>query len=174
LQKVGWDKSKLKDIQAKFGYVSPIGSKRWVYKQGRKWAVRRKDKDKVMITYGVWRDRRIAVIARDMYIEYGFNLDNQEWVNMVAEWIVEMQDLLPSTMFGKATVDDIIYLESECEIPHCRQTDSGKYTVQKCIGGSTVYYGTYSEEKAAEVVEFLEDNNWDKNLLQMMKEMGEI
>lgn len=174
LQKVDWDKSKLKDIQAKYGHVSKPYSKRWVYKQGRKWAVRRKDKDKVMITYGVWMDKRIAVIARDMYIEYGFTLTNQDWINMMAEWIIEMSDLLPSTMFGKSTIDDIIYLESECEIPHCRQTGSGKYTVQKCIDGSTVYYGTYSEEKAAEVVEFLEDNNWDKNLLQMMKEMGEI
>ena len=44
LQKCNWDKSKLKDIQAKYGYVSPFMSKRWVYKQGNKWAVRRKNK----------------------------------------------------------------------------------------------------------------------------------
>ena len=112
LQKCNWDKSKLKSIQAKYGHVSLPYSKRWVYRQGKKWAVRRNNENHKLITYGAWHDKRIAVIARDMYVEYGFDLSNQDWINETAEWIVEITDLLPSTMFGGVTVEDIAYVES--------------------------------------------------------------
>ena len=175
MAKVDWDKSKLKAIQKKHGYTSPVMSKRWVYKQGRKWAVRRKDKNRKMLTYGVWYDKRIAIIARDMYVEYGFNFDNQNWINNMAEWIVEMLDLLPSTMFGRSSVEDIVFIEDSERPMYMRPAQTpGKYIVTKYINGRSVHYGTYSEEKAVRVVEFLEDNNWDKELLNVMQEMGEI
>jgi transposase len=174
LQKVNWDRSKLKAIQAKYGHVSMPFSKRWVYKENKKWAVRRKDKNKKMITYGRWYDKRIAIIVRDMLLKYGFNLDNRDWIVEIAEWTVQMQDLLPYTMFGKSTLEDIEYIESSCNIPYCRITSSGKYQISKHINGKVVAYGTYSEDKAIEVVEFLMDNNWDKDLLKVMQEMGEI
>ena len=175
LAKVDWDKSKLKKIQAKFGYESPVMSKRWVYKQGRKWAVRRKDKNRKMITYGVWYDKRIAEIARDMYIQLGFCLDNQDYVNEMAEWIVHVIDLSPSTMFGKSSIEDIIYLEADCYIPYVKPVpESDKVQVERYINGVRVYFGRYNEDKAREVVEFLEDNNWDKDLLKTMQELGEI
>lgn len=174
LQKHNWDKSKLKDIQAKFGHVSLPYSKKWIYKQGRRWAVRRKDENRKMWTYGSWHDKRIAIIARDMLLMYGFCMDNRDWIVEIAEWSVQMIDLYSSTMFGKSSIEDIEYLESDCEIPYCSITPSGKYQIQRCINGKSTYYGTYPEDKAAEVVEFLEDNNWDKNLLKTMREMGEI
>ena len=175
LAKVDWDKSKLKALQKKHGYVSPVMSKRWVYRQGKKWAVRRKDKNRKMLTYGVWYDKRIAIIARDMYVEYGFNFDNQNWINNMAEWIVEMLDLLPSTMFGRSSVEDIVFIEDSERPMYMRPAQTpGKYVVTKYINGRSVHYGTYSEEKAVRVVEFLEDNNWDKELLNVMQEMGEI
>ena len=175
LQKVNWDKSKLKQIQAKFGYTSPMMSKRWVYAHGNNWAVRRKGSNKKMVTYGVWRDKRIAEIARDMYIQYGFDLKNSEWINETAEWIVQMNDLLPDTMFGRCTVEDIAYFEEECRIPYTvSKGNSGKVRVLKTINGKYEYFGTYSEDKAREVVEFLMDNNWDRELLEAMQEMGEI
>lgn len=168
LQKVGWDKSKLKRIQAKFGYESPIMSKRWVYRQGKKWAVRRKRKDKKFITYGCWHDKRIAVIARDMYIQYGFDLDNQEWINEVAEWVVQMQDHRPNTMFGKVTVEDIAHIES---METCIYSNNNQWRI---IHNNT-YYGTYpTKAKAIKAKEFLMDNNWDRELLDIMIKMGEI
>ena len=77
-------------------------------------------------------------------------------------------------MFGKSTLEDIEYIESSCNIPYCRITSSGKYQISKHINGKVVAYGTYSEDNAIEVVEFLMDNNWDKDLLKVMQEMGEI
>lgn len=173
LQKVDWDKSKLKQIQAKYGHVSLPGSKKWVYNCGRKYCVRRKGKDKKMITYGSWHDRRIAVVARDMYIKYGFSLDNRDWINEDAEWIVEMQDLCINTMFGRGTLEDIIYIEDSAkeQMKYIRPTSNKKYQIVK----GNVAYGTYdSKEKAMEVRGFLMDNGWDKELLNIMKELGEI
>lgn len=168
LQKVDWDKSKLKQVQAKFGYESPVMSKRWVYPQGRKWAVRRNNKNHRMVTYGAWYDKRIAIIARDMYVEYGFDLSNQDWINNLAEWIVEMIDYYPNTMFGRVTIEDITYVESKetCIYPN---------NTQWRIIHNNTYYGTYpTKEKAVKAKEFLIDNNWDKELLDIMMEMGEI
>ena len=143
-------------------------SKRWVYRQGKKWAVRRKRKDKKFITYGCWHDKRIAVIARDMYIQYGFDLDNQEWINEVAEWVVQMQDHRPNTMFGKVTVEDIAHIES---METCIYSNNNQWRI---IHNNT-YYGTYpTKAKAIKAKEFLMDNNWDRELLDIMIKMGEI
>lgn len=168
LQKCNWDKSKLKSIQVKYGHVSLPYSKRWVYRQGKKWAVRRNNENHKMITYGAWYDKRIAVIARDMYVEHGFNVGDSVWINEMAEWMVEMIDYYPNTMFGRVTIEDITYVESKetCIYPN---------NTQWRIIHNNTYYGTYpTKEKAVKAKEFLIDNNWDKELLDIMMEMGEI
>lgn len=169
LQKVNWDKSKLKDIQAKFGYVSPVMSKRWIYKGGRKWYVRRKNKHRRMLTYGGWHDKRIAIIVRDMLILYGWKMENMDWIEPLAIMAVDMIDNYQYTMFGKVTLEDIEHIETSNTL-YRHEYSPGRYKVVK----SGVYYGTYSEEKADEVVEFLEENDWNKELLEVMIEIGEI
>ena len=175
LIKVDWDKSKLKSIQAKHGWTSPVNSKRWVYEQGRKWAVRRKDKNRKMITYGVYEDKSIAVMVRDMLLLYGFKLELIPMIEDTVTWINYIQELLPSTMFGKVTFEDIEYVNVSERPMYMRPAQTpGKYIVTKYINGRSVHYGTFPEDKAIEVVEFLQDNNWDKELLKVMREMGEI
>ena len=177
LQKVNWDKSKLRSIQAKHGHVSLPFSKRWIYRQGNKWAVRRKDKDKRMISYGAWHDRRIAVIVRDMLLEHGFTIDNRDWIVEIAEWSVEMTDLCGNTMFGKMTLEDITYINREDVQEHYlyeTQNAPGHYQVRKRVNGKFTSFGTYPKDKAIRVRDFLMDNNWDGELLKVMQEMGEI
>ena len=175
LMKCNFDKSKLKAIQKKHGYTSPVMSKRWVYKQGRKWAVRRKDKNRKMITYGVYEDKKIAVMVRDMLLLYGFKLELMPMIEDTVTWINDIQELLPSTMFGKVTFEDIEYVNVSERPMYMRPAQTpGKYIVTKYINGRSVHYGTFPEDKAIEVVEFLQDNNWDKELLNVMQEMGEI
>lgn len=178
LMKCDWDKSKLKSIQAKHGYVSPVGSKRWVYKQGRKFAVRRKNKNRKMITYGSWHDRRIAVLVRDMLLMYGFNQDNIKWIKPLAETTIEIMDKYNSSMFGRSSLGDIVYIEGEelsiYDKYMAPAKTKGKYIIQRGINGKTTYFGTYTREKAEEIIDFLNDNNWDKELLNIMKELGEI
>ena len=178
LIKVDWDKSKLKSIQAKHGWFSPVNSKRWVYKQGRKWAVRRKDKNRKMITYGVYEDKSIAVLVRDMLIMYGWDLDNMKWIEDIAVMTIQNMDTYHNSMFGKVTLSDIAFLESCSESikKNYRPSNTpGKWIVNKWINGKNIHYGTFNtEEKAIEVVEFLQNNNWDKDLLKVMQELGEI
>ena len=175
LSKVDWDKSKLVDIQAKNGFKSIVNSRRWVYPNGKGWAVRRKNKDKRMVTYGTWHDKRIAEIVRDMLIVYGWNLDNMLWIEEVAVWTVHCMDLYNNGLFGGVSLEDLQYVElCEEESRYCYPC--GKYyQVRKRIGNRNVSFGKYkTRENAMHVVEFLEDNNWNKELLKVMHEMGEI
>ena len=175
LQKCNWDKSKLKSIQEKYGHVSMPFSKKWVYKQGNKWAVRRKNKDRKMLTYGSYHDKRIAILVRDMLLMYGWNMENIDWIEDTAIMAMKMIDNYQYTMFGKTTLEDIVYIETSEKIPGINRIKSGAYAIYKSINGRQIYFGAYkTEEKAVEVLEFLKDNNWDKELLNVMREMGEI
>jgi len=174
LKKVNWDKSKLKEIQARHGHKSIVNSKRWVYRNGNGYMVRRKDKNGKGVYYGYWQDKRIANLVRDMLLMYGFRIENRDWIVEVAEWTVHMLDVLPYTMFGQSTIEDIAYLENDHVPTYCKQVSDSKYAVQKTINGTTEYYGTYTIDKAEEIIEFLQDNNWDKNLLETMQAIGEI
>ena len=80
LQKVGWDKSKLKEIQAKHGHKSIVNSKRWIYetkytskKTGKtrilSYHIRKKDKNKVIHNYGSYKRYDVAERIRDLLIE---------------------------------------------------------------------------------------------------------
>ena len=175
LQKCNWDKSKLKEIQKKHGHQSKIGSRNWVYRQSNGgWMVRRKDKNGKSIYYGYWKDKRTAEMVRDMLLLYGFKVENRGWVVEIAEWTRQMELLLPNTMFGRVTVDDLAYLEQDNVPEHLLKTTSGKYQVRKYINGKIITYGSYPKDRAVRVVEFLKDNNWDKELLETMQTVGEI
>ena len=178
LIKVDWDKRKLKSIQAKHGWFSPVNSKRWVYSYGKKWAVRRKDKNRRMVTYGSYHDKRIACLVRDMLIMYGWNLDNMKWIEDIAVMTIQNMDTYHNSMFGKVTLSDIAFLEScsnSIKKNYRPSNTPGKWIVNKWINGKNIHYGTFNtEEKAIEVVEFLQNNNWDKDLLKVMQELGEI
>jgi len=51
----------------------------------------------------------------------------------------------------------------------------GKWNVRKSIKNKVHYFGTYDTlDEAIRVAEFLQDNNWDRELLEVMVEMGEI
>ena len=80
LQKVGWDKSQLKDIQAKHGHKSIVNSKRWIYetkytsrKTGKtriiSYHIRKKDKDRKIHNYGSYKDYDVACRIRDLLME---------------------------------------------------------------------------------------------------------
>ena len=80
LQKCGWDKTQLKDIQAKHGHKSIVNSKRWIYETkytSRKtgetrilsYHIRKKDKNKRIHNYGSYKDYEVAKRVRDLLIE---------------------------------------------------------------------------------------------------------
>jgi len=80
LQKVGWDKSQLKRIQAKHGHKSIVNSKRWIYetkytsrKTGKtrvlSYHIRKKDKQKRIHNYGSYKDYDVACRIRDLLME---------------------------------------------------------------------------------------------------------
>ncbi len=84
LQKVGWDKSKLEKIQAKYGHKSVRNSKRWVYPNKRKnkkgevitysYSIRRKDKERKMVNYGSYKDYDLACMIRDKLVECDWDI----------------------------------------------------------------------------------------------------
>ena len=111
LRNCDWDKSKLKQIQKKHGFQSPVNSKRWVYKQGNRWGVRRKNKDKRMITYGSYLDKRVAELVRDLLIMYGWDMDNMDWIEDVSEYTIKTIDQIHGSMFGEPCWEDIEFLE---------------------------------------------------------------
>ena len=102
LEKCGWDKSKLKEIQAKNGWQSMVGSKRWVYPQkynSKKngvtihgYSVRHKDKDKRMINYGYYTDKRVAELVRDLLLEYDWDKSKLDDVKSFAYYVIDQVD----------------------------------------------------------------------------------
>ena len=176
LEKAGWDKSRLTEIQAKHGWQSMMGSKRWVYKNGKYgWTVRRKDKNRRMITYWSGKDKRVACLIRDMLIMYGWNKEDMPWIKDIAESAIKMIEVIPGTMFGVKCIEDIEYIEDYGKVRCITKTKKGKWRIDKTLNGKRTYYGAYpTKDKAVEVLEFLEDNDWDKQALTMMKKIGAI
>lgn len=81
MQKIGWDKSRLEEIQLKHGHTSIVGSKRWIYanqytskKTGEtrtmSYAVRKKDKQRRIHNYGSYKDYEVAARVRDLLMEH--------------------------------------------------------------------------------------------------------
>lgn len=75
LQACNWDKSKLKEIQAKHGWQSVIGSKRWVNpvyytskKTGERYIVNYNVRKKGKGSFGTYKDKRVASLVRDLLL----------------------------------------------------------------------------------------------------------
>ena len=103
LKKCGWDKSQLKRIQAKHGHVPMMGSKRWVYANKRtskrtgkvkvySYSVRHKDKDKRMIQYGTYKDKRVAELVRDLLIIHDWDKTELCWIQDLATYTIKQAD----------------------------------------------------------------------------------
>ena len=104
LQKVDWDKSKLKEIQAKHGWQSIVNSKGWVYpkyytskKTGEtyvvSWDVRRKDKTtRKHINYGCYKDKRVAELVRDLLVKYDWDKSRLDDFKDYAAWCISEVD----------------------------------------------------------------------------------
>lgn len=102
LKKCNWDKTQLKEIQKKNGWLSMVGSKRWVYpnkyktkKYGERigsYSVRHKDKDKKMIYFGTYKDKRLAELVRDLMILTDWDEDKYEENRSLARFVIDQVD----------------------------------------------------------------------------------
>ena len=82
-------------------------------------------------------------------------------------------------MFGKSTLEDICYINYSESTPKkepylYEHKKPGHYQIRKRINGKFTNFGTYPYDKAIQVRDFLKDNDWNKELLELMQEMGEI
>ena len=95
LQKEGWDKSKLREIQLRNGHHPVKNSRRWVYENTYKskktgevkiynYCIRKKGKDKKMQTYGTYKRFDVAERIRDLLIENDWN---KESLHMIQEQV---------------------------------------------------------------------------------------
>lgn len=75
LEKVNWDKSKLNSIRKKYNCESKVNSKRWVYKHGNKYYIRKTNENKKIINYGSYKDKRLAEKVRDKLVIHKWNKD---------------------------------------------------------------------------------------------------
>jgi hypothetical protein len=91
LEKVNWDKKELKKIQAKLGHENFLGSKKWVYPNGKgtSYTIRKKDKNRKMISYGTFKDKRVAEFVRDMLIECDWDSNRVEEFRCIGEYYYE-------------------------------------------------------------------------------------
>ena len=103
LEKCGWDKSKLKEIQARNGHVSLVGSKRWVYANKYKskktgeshvlsYSVRHKNKDKKMVNFGSYKDKRLAELVRDCLIWCDWDKSQLGRIQDFANYVLDQVD----------------------------------------------------------------------------------
>lgn len=104
LVKCNWDKSKLKDIQAKHGHQSLVNSKRWVYpmmykskKTGEKkvagYSIRKKESGtKKTINYGFYKDKRVAELIRDLLIDSDWDKSRLDEFKDYATWCISEVD----------------------------------------------------------------------------------
>lgn len=103
LKRCNWDKNELARIQAKHGHVPMMGSKRWVYANKRtskrtgkvkvySYSVRHKDKDKRMIGYGTYKDKRVAELVRDLLIMNDWDKQELGWIQCLSEYSILQVD----------------------------------------------------------------------------------
>ena len=102
LKKCDWDKGQLKKIQRKHGWNSMVGSKRWVYPVKQKlkdgtvkvygYTVRHKNKDKKMISYGYYKDKRVAELVRDLLITVDWNKDFLQTIQDYSYYCISQLD----------------------------------------------------------------------------------
>jgi len=101
LQACNWDKSQLKSIQAKHNHVSMVNSKRWVYEnkyKGKKgvkvsgYSVRHKNKDKKMVNYGSYKDKRVAELVRDLLVDCDWDKSQLESIQDYSYYCISEVD----------------------------------------------------------------------------------
>lgn len=87
LEKVNWDKKQLRKIQDKLGHKQFLNSKRWVYEvnNGKSWMIRKKNKDRKMINYGHYKDKKIAEKVRDLLVENNWDKTRLDEFRRIAE-----------------------------------------------------------------------------------------
>ena len=173
-----WDKSKLPSIRKSVGLKEP--PKRGnVYpaNKGKGWSIRHKEKvTRKMINYGYYEDKRIADLTRDFLKENDWDKEKYPMLRSYAEYIIGVVDSIHSNMFyGNCNtlkehhIDYYEFLKSQ----YYHKVD-GKFKVTRFneSEGMIMEYGEYdSEEKAQEVVELLELNNWDETALELVEEI---
>lgn len=173
-----WDKNKLPAIRKSVGVKEP--PKRGnVYpaNKGKGWSIRHKDKGtRKMINYGYYEDKRIAELTRDFLKENDWDKEKYPMFRSNAEYIIGIVDTIHDNMFygNRNTIMEyhIEYYEF-MKFQHYKKIN-GKYKVIKFneMEGMLREYGEYdSEEKAQEVVEILELNNWDDAALTLVEEI---
>ena len=99
LQKCNWDKSKLKEIQAKHGWQSVVNSKRWVYphyytskKTGETYVSHYMVRKKSIGYFGTYQDKRIAEIVRDLMVECDWDKSKLEAAKSFATYCIDQVD----------------------------------------------------------------------------------
>ena len=99
LQKVGWDKSKLKAIQAKYGWKSVVNSKRWVYskeytskKTGETYVSHYYVRKKNIGYFGTYKDKRVAELVRDLLILVDWNKDFLQTIREFSFYCISQLD----------------------------------------------------------------------------------
>ena len=167
-----WDKSKLPEIKKSVGYEAPP-KRDHVYPQGKGWTIRRKNKERKMINYGYYDDKRIADLTRDFLKQNDYNKELYPGFRSLAEYIIRLiDDIIPYTMFNgnSNAVNEYNILDFELIDEDYYYQFEGKYHVSKLVDGEPKYYGEYdSEEEAKEIVEVLQLNNWDESVLTELK-----
>ncbi len=174
LKQCNWDKSKVSEIQEKVGW-KPLPKRGNVYpvNKGKGWTIRRKNKERKMINYGYYEDKRIAELTRDFLKENDWSKEIYPGFRSLAEYIIRLiDDIIPYTMFNgnSNTVNEYNILDFELIDEDYYYQFEGKYHVSKLVDGEPKYYGEYdSEEEAKEIVEVLQLNNWDESVLTELK-----
>ena len=99
LQACNWDKSKLKEIQARHGWQSKVHSKRWVYPQyytsrktGERYVTNYTVRRKSIGYFGTYKDKRVAELVRDQLVEYGWEKDKLSEYQEYAYFVIDQVD----------------------------------------------------------------------------------
>lgn len=98
LQACGWDKSKLKEIQAKHGWTSVPGSKRWIYtkyrtskKTGERYVQHYQVRKKEIGNFGVYKDKRVAELVRDCLVECNWDKSKLSMIKSFAYDVIDRE-----------------------------------------------------------------------------------
>ena len=172
LVECNWDKNRLPEIKKSVGYVER--PKRGnVYKAGKGWCIRRKNKSRKMVNYGYYKDKRIADLTRDFLKENDWSKEIYPKLREEAEYIIGLLDTIPYNMFhaNRNTIREhnLEIMETYFNNKYYSY-NRGKYQVTKMIDGEIKQFGRYDTEKEAqEVVEILRLNNWDGTVLTELK-----
>ena len=183
LEKCNWDKNKVSSIQASVGW-KPLTERGNIYpaNNGKSYSIRKKDKNRKMINYGHYKDYRLAVMVRDMLILNDWNKEEYPQLRYLCEEILPVIRLLESNMFSgvysEEDIEHICYLEelNNYDITNTRyilQNEYGKYMIRRRVHGKLTSFGTYdNKHDALFAYDLLENNNWDKDCLKIVEEMG--